>query len=362
MPVSVVVGGQFGSEGKGKVALEIVRRDPTCAAVVRVGGTNSGHTAVDKQGRTHVLRQLPAAVVDGGIKAILPPGAYIDPEIFAREVASLGLGPDEVLVSPMARIITSEHRRWEADTKLGLAIGSTQSGTGGSVLGAIAREAKGFPVTGVLAEHIDALAPYICDTTEALRRHLNEGKRIVIEGTQGFGLSVLHGGYWPKATSRDTTAAGFVSECGLSPLDVDDVTLVIRCHPIRVAGDSGPLLNETSWLAIARDGGLPSGHHELTTVTKKVRRVGNFDPALVTRSIAVNAPTRIVLNHADYLDWSIHVRNTSPVVEKFVADVENAIARRVDWVGTGPATCVNRIQIGPKRRPQKGAPHPTMSR
>jgi adenylosuccinate synthase len=69
MPVSVVVGGQFGSEGKGKVALEIVRRDRSVAAVVRVGGTNSGHTVVSADGKTYVMRQLPAASVDGRVSS-----------------------------------------------------------------------------------------------------------------------------------------------------------------------------------------------------------------------------------------------------------------------------------------------------
>src|SRR5712672_1885487 len=81
MPVSVVVGGQFGSEGKGKVALEIVRRDRTVAAAIRVGGTNSGHTAVAADGQTYALRQLPAASVDRSVRVILPPGSYIDLEI-----------------------------------------------------------------------------------------------------------------------------------------------------------------------------------------------------------------------------------------------------------------------------------------
>jgi adenylosuccinate synthase len=91
MPVSVVVGGQFGSEGKGKVALEIVRRDPSVAAAIRVGGTNSGHTAI-ANGQTYVLRQLPAAAVGRSLSIILPAGAYIDLEILHREIALLGLG------------------------------------------------------------------------------------------------------------------------------------------------------------------------------------------------------------------------------------------------------------------------------
>jgi adenylosuccinate synthase len=340
MPISIVVGGQFGSEGKGKIALEIVRRNRNCVAAIRVGGTNSGHTAVDRSGRTRVLRQLPAAAIDGGIKAVLPPGAYIDPEIFVREVADLGIGPSEVLVSPLARVITSEHRDWEAGGELGVAIGSTQSGTGGSVLGAIARQAIKFPVGGAFAKDVPSLKPFLCDTSEVLRRYLADRKRIVVEGTQGFGLSILHGSHWPNATSRDTTAAGFLSEAGLSPLDVDDVTMVIRSYPIRVAGNSGPLPGETSWEAIVESSGMPTGHHELTTVTRKIRRIGIFDENVVRRAIIVNAPSRIVLNHLDYIDWDVRSGEISDKVRSFVDDIQNQIDRQIDWLGIGPASVV----------------------
>src|ERR1700722_7540976 len=206
MPVSVVVGGQFGSEGKGKVALEIVRRDRTVAAAVRVGGTNSGHTAIGVDGNTYALRQLPAAVIDRSIQVILPPGSYIDLQILRNELKLLGLGPDSVAISPMARIITDEHKRWEQASGLGPAIGSTQSGTGAAVMAMVAREASNFPLLSVQAEHIEELQPFLKDTTSELRRLLRGEKRVVIEGTQGFGLSVLQGGFWPKATSRDTSA------------------------------------------------------------------------------------------------------------------------------------------------------------
>ena len=79
MPVSIVIGGQFGSEGKGKVALEIVRRSHGRNPVaVRVGGPNSGHTAYDRSGSRWVLRQLPAACVDRNVDVVLPAGSYID--------------------------------------------------------------------------------------------------------------------------------------------------------------------------------------------------------------------------------------------------------------------------------------------
>src|SRR6266498_535635 len=340
MPVTIVVGGQFGSEGKGKVALEIVRRQ-TVAAAVRVGGTNSGHTAIGADGRTYALRQLPAAAVDRSVMVILPPGSYVDIEIFRDEVRRLGLGPDQVAVSPMARIITDEHKAWEREADLNRTLGSTQSGTGGAVMAMAARDAPTFP-HAVQAGELPALQDYLRDTGAELRRLLDVGRRVVIEGTQGFGLSLLQGGYWPKATSRDTTAAGFLAEAGLSPLDVDDVTLVIRCHPIRVAGDSGPLTGETSWEQIAAEAGIAAGIVELTTVTRKVRRVGRFDPEIVRRAIQANRPSRIVLNHLDYVDSKVRDGNLTAKAAAFVEEVEAGISRGVDWLGIGPGQIMHR--------------------
>jgi adenylosuccinate synthase len=342
MPVSIVIGGQFGSEGKGKVALEIVRRDRTAAAAVRVGGTNSGHTAIRADHERYSLRQLPAAAVDRSVEVILPAGSYIDLAVFKEEMRRLGLGSDRISISPMARVITHEHKQWEQTAGLGRAIGSTQSGTGAAVMAMTARGAAQFLPHSVQAYEMPELHPFLKDTTSALRALLSGGKRVVIEGTQGFGLSLLQGGYWPKATSRDTTAAGFLAEAGLSPLDVDDVTMVIRCHPIRVAGDSGPLVGETTWERVAAEAGLPLDYREYTTVTGKVRRIGRFDPDLVRRALAVNHPTRVVLNHLDYIDPCVRRDGLTPKAKKFVEWVERKIGRRVDWIGTGPANVVER--------------------
>jgi adenylosuccinate synthase len=341
MPVSVVVGGQFGSEGKGKIALEIVRR-MKAAAAVRVGGTNSGHTAIGVDGQTYALRQLPAASADRSVQVIFPPGSYIDVAIFRDEVNRLGLGPDHVAVSPMARIITDEHRAWERTADLGRAIGSTQSGTGAAVMAMTARGVNDFPLHSVQAEEVPELEEFLKDTGFELRRLLDEGQRIVLEGTQGFGLSLIQGGYWPKATSRDTTAAGFLAEAGLSPRDVDDITLVIRCHPIRVAGDSGPLPGETSWEQIAAQAGLTVDIREFSTVTSRVRRVGHFDPEIVRRAIQVNQPSRIVLNHLDYIDPQVSGGGLGKKARDFVEKVEIGLDRQIDWLGTGPAHVIER--------------------
>jgi adenylosuccinate synthase len=287
------------------------------------------------------LSQLPAAAIDRSIQVILPAGSFIDLSILDRELTLLGLGPDLVAISPWARIITDEHKAWEQTSGLNQSIGSTQSGTGAAVLAMTARRARGLPVS-VQAKKIDALRPFLKDTTALMRRLIDSGRRVVIEGTQGFGLSLLQGGYWPKATSRDTTAAGFLAEAGLSPLDVDDVTMVIRCHPIRVAGDSGPLTGETTWDQIAAEAGLPPDYREFTTVTGKVRRVGRFDPEPVLRAIQVNRPSRLVLNHVDYVDARVRDGELTPKAWQFVEQVERELGRQIDWLGTGPAAVRDR--------------------
>ena len=337
MPISVVVGGQYGSEGKGKVALELARRQGA-AAVVRVGGTNSGHTAVDSAGHTWALRQLPVSVLAPDTVAVLPPGAVIDPDLFLDEVARLGLGPDRVHVSPAATLIAATDKWAEARDGLVERIGSTGSGTGA----ALARRMTERSKSTMLAGDHGALWPFLKDTEELLTGLLDRKARVVIEGSQGFGLSLLHGDY-PFTTSRDTTASAFAAEAGLGPLDVDDVTLVLRTFPIRVAGNSGPLPGEMTWSDIARRARLPSDYVELTTATRKVRRVGSFDPALVRRAIRVNRPTRIVLNHLDYVAPE---GVADPEAAWFVEEVvEGPIGRKVDWLGFGPSEVVERSAL-----------------
>jgi len=341
MPISVVVGGQFGSEGKGKVALHIAR-DKQASYVVRVGGTNSGHTGVDPVRGTIALRQLPASVLAPGTVAVLPSGAIIDPEILMREIEMLGLDASRVAISPFASVITQADK--DEESRLGIigSIGSTGSGSGAALVRRMLRS-----VGLQLAKDVEVLKPFVQhDTTEMMRDALNRNCWVVIEGSQGFGLSLLHGGLFPHATSRDTTAATFVGEAGLSPFDVKEVALVLRTYPIRVAGNSGPLHGETTWELIAKQAKLPADYKEITTATRKVRRVGTFDAGLVRRAIAVNSPTSIVLNHFDYVDPDVRDNRVSVQGLSFLKDVEDGIRRRVDFVGTGPDILFERAALG----------------
>ena len=277
MPVSIVVGGQFGSEGKGKVSLELVRMaTERRIAVVRVGGPNSGHTAYDRSGQKFALRQLPAGAVDRNVDVVFPAGSFIDVDVLQSEIELLDYPRDRIFISPYANVITAEQKAWEREAGLVSGIGSTGSGVGAAVMAAVARDASNFPLHRHDAAHCGALEQYLCDATLLMRQWLDADARIIIEGTQGFGLSLYEGGFWPKATSRATTAAAALAETGLSPMDVDNVVLVIRSYPIRVAGNSGPLPGETSWEAISDLIDAQADLREFTTVTKKLRRVGHF--------------------------------------------------------------------------------------
>lgn len=347
MPVSIVVGGQFGSEGKGKVSLELVRMaTERRIAVVRVGGPNSGHTAYDRSGRMFALRQLPAGAVDRNVDVVFPAGSFIDVDVLQSEIELLDYPRDRIFISPYANIITSQQKAWEGAAGLVSGIGSTGSGVGAAVMAAVAREASNFPLHRHDAAHCEPLQRYITDSTAIMRKWLDTGTRIIIEGTQGFGLSLFDGGYWPKATSRGTTAAAALAETGLSPLDVDNVTLVLRTYPIRVAGDSGPLPGETTWAEIARRCGASRDLSEFTTVTRNLRRVGEFDPQVVKAAVSANNPNLIVLNHLDYIGHENQILEKQSDASSFVRDVEKSIGEDISYLGFSEKSLVSRHTAG----------------
>lgn len=320
--LTVVVGGQFGSEAKGKVVAHLAAG---ADLAIRTGAPNAGHTVV-KDGRIHRLQQVPAAFVNPDCRLAIGAGALIDPDLLAREVRELDvLG--RLVVDEQAGLIEPHHA--EAEDELVRQIGSTGKGCGAALAdrvwrrGRLARDAE----LGVELGNVSALANDVLD----------EGGRVLLEGTQGYGLSLYHGHY-PYVTSRDTTAAGFLAEAGLSPLSVTDVVLVVRTYPIRVAGPSGPLPGEISWEELSRRAGRDLV--EMTTVTKKVRRVAEFDLEIVKRAVRANRPTQIALMFLDYLfpedagkdDWD----ELSEPAHAYVLKLERSLGVPVTLVGTGP--------------------------
>ena len=341
VPVTVVVGGQFGSEGKGKVA-HWLAREQRAEYAIRVGGPNSGHTAVHN-GCPVVLRQLPTPVLSGDVVGVIPAGAYIATDVLLREVEEIGLRRDQLLIDAGAVVIDDSMRAEEREVGLVDAIASTGQGVGS----ALARRTMRRTSVTFAGDSSDLRGFVRTDLHHTLAEALIGGARVLVEGTQGFGLSVLHGGHYPYATSRDTTAAGALSEAGMSPREVDCVALTVRAFPIRVGGNSGPLPLETSWEEVSRGSGGNRDLTEYATVTGRTRRVARFHEDVVLHAISVNRPSSLFLNHVDYFDCSLYEQpGLSEAAACEVDSLERRVGCEIDHVGVGPTRIIRRPAAG----------------
>lgn len=325
-------GGQFGSEGKGKIVSHLSLNDDVDVAV-RCGGPNSGHT-VDYGGERHAMRLIPAGFINQKTRLLIAAGAIINPRILFEEISECKINPKRIGIDKNTAIITDKDSIAEKNITLRERTGSTLSGTGIGVSKRVLRDPS-----LKLAKDIDELKPFITDVSEEVNSTLDEGKKVIIEGTQGFGLSVYHTQYFPYATSRDTSVAAFLSEVGVSPFMVSDVIMCVRTFPIRVAGNSGPLPNEITWEKLQEISGYPYPIREFTTTTHKLRRVAKFDLSEVERSTRVNRPTSIALHASDYIDYAneslTDFEELTESAKSFIQNLEQALKTPIDFVGTG---------------------------
>lgn len=335
MPVTIVVGGQYGSEGKGKV-VALLARESASPWLVRCGGPNSGHT-VTIGGEDVILRQVPSCSEPHRATFCVSAGCVVDSDLLIHEINQLRIDRARIVVDPRAVLVTEEDRRAEMAGLTGIA--STCSGTGAALIRRMSRSpgvllAKDAPSLRERCR-VEPVAPL-------LHHVVDDGGDVIVEGTQGFALSLLHGPDYPYVTSRDTTAAGFAMEVGLSPRLIDHVVMVIRTFPIRVGGTSGPLINETTWEAIRDSSGAPEVMPELTSVTKRLRRVALFDLELVKLACAYNRPTTLAVMGLDRLDHRntglTEFRTLTPCARRFLEDLELATAIPVHFAGTGFGT------------------------
>lgn len=335
MPVTIVVGGQYGSEGKGKVVALLADRSES-PWLVRCGGPNSGHT-VTIAGREIVLRQVPSCATPSRATFCVGAGAVIDEAVLLFELDLLGVEQERIVIDPRAVIVTPQDRDIERKT-LG-SIASTLSGTGAALIRRMFRE-EGT----LLASDSEPLRRRCRVETVAplLHRALDCGRHVIVEGTQGFALSLLHGSTYPFVTSRDTTAAGFAMEVGLSPRLVDKIVMVVRTFPIRVGGTSGPLANEISWEDVAALSGAPKVIPEFTSVTHRLRRVARFDMSAVSLAVAYNRPTSLAVMGLDRLDYAnAGVKEAGQLTHgarRFLSELESATEVTVEFAGTGFGT------------------------
>jgi adenylosuccinate synthase len=333
MSVTVVVGGQYGSEGKGKVLAHLAKRDGY-EFNVRCGGPNSGHT-VNHLGKKMGLLQVPCAVANDQVRLLTAPGGVVNPRMLLKELEECQIGSERYGIDYRTAIITDEASERENSLALHESCGSTRSGTG---IGVVRRILRG--TDHVRAEGVTELKPYLTDVPKELGEGLDQGEGVLVEGTQGYGLSVYLARHFPFMTSRDTSAAGFIGECGISPMSVRKVVMILRTFPIRVGGNSGPLHSEISWEEIQKESGCPELREEITTVTKRLRRVGRFDYDMVNEAITVNRPTEIALMGADYLDYRDFGQTDPDKLSERTRDLIEGIETTwnvpVTMVGVGP--------------------------
>lgn len=328
----VVVGGQFGSEAKGHVTAQVIKKTLAEGAQtvinVRVAGPNAGHTVYDSTGRKFAFRQIPVgAVLDERVLSVIAAGSEVDPEVLLKEIRELKQAghPLQLFVDKNATVIEGKHKFEEEASQLVAKIGSTGKGIGAARADRLMRKALRVQDDRVLVAQLEQIGAHVVDTTVFLHRWLEEELlAVVVEGTQGYGLG-LHGEYYPQSTSSDCRAVDFLAMAGISPWHAGvtqlRVVVVCRVYPIRVAGNSGPMYAETSWEAL----GLPE---ERTTVTQKVRRVGEWDARLAREAVRANG--------GGYAD--------SPVVVALTM-VDQVIPEFKDFEHCEPGNCHGHEQI-----------------
>lgn len=299
--LDVVVGGQFGSEAKGRVAGALAVKygaEGRRTMGIRVAGPNAGHVVYD-QGNRYAMRQIPVAFVNPDAMLYIAPGSEVDLSVLKGELDMLESAGykvrERLLVSPQATIIQDKHIEQEQSSDLVARLGSTAKGIGAARADRIWRTA---PIVKDAEAYLDAEMGLAVEDHDLNTMFYNDkaDMAVVLEGAQGYGLG-LHAGYYPQCTSSDCRAIDFLAMAGISPWALNvmgrndrrfRIHLVIRPNPIRVAGNSGELKGETTWAEL----GLPE---ERTTVTQKVRRVGEFDSDQVRAAIAANGYANVGL-------------------------------------------------------------------
>jgi len=322
MPATVVVGGFFGDEGKGKIISYLALKDKP-EIVVRGGvGPNAGHTFV-LNGEVHKVRMLPSAVLNKGCRLMIGAGVVINPEILLTEISKYNV-QDRVFIDRQCGVIESSHiNRDKADDLKGR-IGTTGSGTGPANSDRALR-------TLHMASELKELSPYLGDVSNAVNFALDRNEKVLVEGTQGTFLSLYHGSY-PYVTSKDVTASAICADVGLGPTRIDDVMLVFKAYVTRVG--AGLLQNELS-----KEESQKRGWFEVATVTGRERRAAPFNFDLARRAIMLNSATQLALTKLDIVfPECAHVRQydkLSNAAKSFIEEIENATGLKITVIGTG---------------------------
>ena len=343
MPNTVVVGTQWGDEGKGKVVDVLCRH---VDAVVRFqGGNNAGHTLV-VDGQQVILHLLPSGVLRPDCLCAVGNGVVIDPTVLMKEVDGLAakgvtLTPTQLMISWNAHVILPYHRvldQLREASKGAGRIGTTGRGIGPCYEDKVARRGvriadlvdpgrlrtrleeilpeknrmivewyggEALDLEQILEEYGrvgERIAPFAGDVVGALHRVVSGGGSVLFEGAQGTFLDVDHGTY-PFVTSSNTVAGAACAGSGLGPTAIDEVVGVVKAYTTRVG--SGPFPTELTGVLGER---LRQTGGEFGATTGRPRRCGWFDAVLLAQSARLNGLTRVALTKLDVLSGLDTVR------------------------------------------------------
>lgn len=321
MSCTIVVGAQWGDEGKGKI-IDILASDADI--IVRYqGGNNAGHTVVidDKE---FVLHLIPSGILHQGKQCIIGNGVVVDPEALLNEISMLrqkGIKVDgNLLISETAHVIFPYHK--VIDKRRGAQIGTTGRGIGPCYVDKMARcgirmadlinkdllrkklnaNLKGsaeFDVKGIYDTYLDygkKIRKYLANVPLILNRAISNNKRILFEGAQGTLLDVDHGTY-PYVTSSSATAGGALTGTGVGPTKIDKVIGVVKAYTTRVGEGPFPTEFEEGLMNKIRCKGKEFG-----ATTGRPRRCGWFDAVIVKHAVNINGLSEIAVTKLDVLD------------------------------------------------------------
>ena len=288
MPVTIVIGTQWGDEAKGKI-VDFLAKDYDIVARFN-GGANAGHTVVVGN-KTFKLHQIPSGIISGK-EVMLGNGMVIDPVALIKEIQELkssGINTDRITISGSVHVVTEMHKEMDVkDTK----IGTTKKGIGPAYTDKVARQ--GIRIKGVIGNYPE-IKKYVGNVSFKINKALDEGKNVILEGAQGTLLDVDHGTY-PFVTSSNTIAGSACVGVGIGPKSIDKVIGVVKAYTTRVG--QGPFPTE---LTDAIGEKIRIKGNEFGTTTGRPRRCGWLDLVMLKYAVMVNGADEVMITKLDVL-------------------------------------------------------------
>jgi adenylosuccinate synthase len=322
MPCTVITGGFWGDEGKGKIISYLALKDKT-EICVRTGSVNAAHT-IWHNGKRYALHMVPGGFVYEKCRLLIGAGSNAHVGKFLEEVEATQV-KNRIGIDRQASIIEEKHSTQDKANEHLKGLGTTGWGVGPAIEERVRRTAK-------LAKDIPQLQPYLTDVSEEVNNAIDKKQNVLLEGTQGLMLSLFHGTY-PYVTGRDTSASAICSEAGVGPTKVDNVITVLKAFMTRVG--TGPLPGE-----LTKEEAQKRGWFETAAGTGRDRRSAPFNFELARKAVMINGATQIALTKLDAVYPQCKGAKTYDKLpeeaRKFVKEVENRTGTHVAFIGTGP--------------------------